>query len=119
MISFKNFWPLWSVSSRFWAGHRKDNQIFSKNCDSMFYTCVPHAFYFALRSMSVGRGAEAYEECSNLDIFSRLGFFSKFLGGSRSGLYYKYMHEMTRMPDSALCVMVFIFLSDGCECSNL
>ena len=39
------------------------------------YTYVPHGFYFALRSMLVCSSAQTYEECSNLIIFTGLGFF--------------------------------------------
>ena len=41
----------------------------------MFYSCVPHGFYFALRLMSTGRSAQTYEGCSNLIIFSRFSLF--------------------------------------------
>ena len=39
-------------------------------CETMLYSCVPNGFYFALRSMSTGRSAQTYEQCSNLSIFS-------------------------------------------------
>ena len=48
-----------------------DPTVFYKNCDSMFYTCVPNGFYCALKSKSAVRSVKAYEECSNLCSFSR------------------------------------------------
>ena len=63
-----------SVSSRFGQVMEK-----IKNWDSMFYTCMSRGFYLDLRSISIERSAQTYEEWSNLIAFSRLGlvFFSK------------------------------------------
>ena len=45
--------------------------VFYKNCDSMFYNCMPYSFYWALKLSSAVRSAQTNGECSNLSIFSR------------------------------------------------
>ena len=40
MVSFKNFRPLWSVSSGFRADPGADHTAFRRNCESMFDSCL-------------------------------------------------------------------------------
>ena len=74
MVSFKYFMPLWPVSSRFWKGFGADRTVFHKDCESMFYNCVPNGFDYS------GRTAQPYGECLNLSIFSRWGSFIEVSG---------------------------------------
>ena len=89
MVGFKYFLPLWSVSSRIWAGHRKDHPMFSKNWNSMFYTCVYHGFYFALRLMFVENSAQTKKN-NYFQVFLAVWvIFLKILG---SRIYWNYMN---------------------------
>ena len=98
MVSFKYFWSLWSVSSKFWVSLGADHIVFHKNCDSMFYNCVSNGFYFALKSRSAGRNPSAVRV-----------LFLKFPGKSKSGLHNKYMKwkKITHIVASAISSKIY------------
>ena len=51
------FRPLWSISTRFWAGPEADYAVFDKNQESAFYNFVSNTFSFLLGSKATGRSA--------------------------------------------------------------
>ena len=45
LVSFKYFSLFGYAYSRFGVGPRTDNNVLHKNCESMFYICVPNVFF--------------------------------------------------------------------------
>ena len=87
LVSFTYFLPFCSIYSWFCEGPGVDHTVLYKNCESMYYSCVPNAFYFALWLPSAEGSAQVYDACSIFNLFRRLGLFLQFFGSLRSGLY--------------------------------
>ena len=54
LVSFKDFQTLWFASSRFCTGPDENHTVLHKNCESMYFNCVPNGFFFPLWSSSLG-----------------------------------------------------------------
>ena len=78
----------------------------------MSYSCVSNGFYFSLRSRSGGRSAQTYEECWNLNIFSRFGPFLQFFGQAKEWLKLE-LYGMIGMSHVFACLMLFILHLQG------
>ena len=108
MVSFEYFRPLWSASSRFWAGSGADHTVLHKNNESIFIVAFPMDFLFCF-VIKLGRGsAQTYGKCSILSIFSRLGPFPQVFEQVKEWLILE-LCEMIKVPHIVAFPTVFLF----------
>ena len=78
----------------------------------MSYSCVSNGFYFSLRSRSGGRSAQTYEECWNLNIFSRLSPFLQFFWQVKEAFKLE-LYGMIEISHVVACLKIFILHRQG------
>ena len=87
MIIFRYLWPLWSVSSEFWAGPGADHTIFYRNKESLFYSWVPNCFSFLGHRSRQGGVLKLKKNGEFWAFLAVWVLFSNFCHRSRSGLF--------------------------------